>query len=124
MTPAVSTPFSLDQFLIEVAEVVNTTLDLDTLLQRTAELIRRVIPYDIFAILLLNEKSQELRIRFHIGHQPEVAERLRIKVGDGVTGQAAQRREAVLVNDVSKSTTYIPSARDVKSELAVPMIVK
>jgi len=117
-------PFHLDQFLVEVADVVNTTLDLDTLLQRTAELVRRVIEYEIFAILLLNEKTQELRIRFQIGHTPDVAERLRVKVGEGVTGRAAKTREAVLVNDVGAEPSYIQGVAGVGSELAVPLIVK
>ncbi len=85
-----------------MADVVNTTLDLDTTLRRVAELVRKVIDYEIFAILLLNEKTQELRFRFQVGYPREVAERIRIKIGQGVTGQAAQRREAVLVDDVTK----------------------
>jgi sigma-B regulation protein RsbU (phosphoserine phosphatase) len=114
----------MEQFLVEVAEVINTTLDLDTLMKRTAELTGRVIDYEIFSILLLNEKTQELRIRFAIGHPPEVAERIRIKVGEGVTGLAAQRREAVLVNDVTKESRYIEDISGVRSELAVPLIAK
>src|SRR5256885_6222521 len=112
-TQSAAAPFHLDQFLVEVADVVNTTLDLDTLLQRTAELVRRVIEYEIFAILLLNEKTQELRIRFQLGHTPEVADRLRVKVGEGVTGRAAQTREAVLVNDVTAEPNYINSVEGV-----------
>ena len=123
-TQSAAAPFHLDQFLVEVADVVNTTLDLDTLLQRTAELVRRVIEYEIFAILLLNEKTQELRIRFQIGHTPDVAERLRVKVGEGVTGRAAKTREAVLVNDVGAEPSYIQGVAGVGSELAVPLIVK
>ena len=123
-TQSATVPFQLDQFLVEVAEVVNTTLDLDTLLLRTAELVHRAIEYEIFAIMLLNEKTQELRIRFQIGHPPEFAERLRVKVGEGVTGQAAQRREAVLVNDVAAEKNYIKGVEGVSSELAVPLIVK
>src|SRR5215813_8238521 len=92
----------IDPLLLEVADVVNTTLDLDTTLRRVAELVRKVIDYQIFAILLLNEKTQDLHIRFQTGYPREVAERLRIKVGEGVTGLAAQQREAMLVNDVSK----------------------
>jgi phosphoserine phosphatase RsbU/P len=115
---------NLESFLLEVADVVNTTLDLDTLLRRTAELVHRVIQYEIFSILLLNERTQELRIRFSIGHPPEVAERLRIKIGEGVTGLAAQRGEAVLVNDVSADASYIEDVAGVRSELAVPLIVK
>ncbi len=114
----------VESLLLEVADVVNTTLDLDTTLQRVAELVRKVIDYEIFAILLLNEKTQELRIRFQIGHPPELAEKVRIKVGEGVTGIAAQRGEAVLVNDVAEESRYISTIARVKSELAVPLIVK
>ncbi len=114
----------LDQFLLEVADVVNTTLDLDTLLKRVAELVRRIIDYEIFAILLLNEKTQELRARFQIGHPPDLAERLRVKVGQGVTGQAALRREAMLVNDVTADRDYIACIPGVKAELAIPLIIK
>src|SRR5437660_11182229 len=83
----------VDPLLLEVADVVNTTLDSDTTLRRVAELVRKVIDYEIFGILLLNEKTQELRFRFQVGYAREIAERMRIKVGEGVTGIAAQRRE-------------------------------
>lgn len=127
MNPISASPaplLNMENFLVEVAEVVNTTLDLDTLLKRTAELIRRVIDYEIFSILLLNEKTQELRMRFAIGHSAETTERIRIKVGEGVTGLAAQRREAVLVNDITQESRYIGVVKGVRSELAVPLIVK
>jgi phosphoserine phosphatase RsbU/P len=114
----------IDPLLLEVADVVNTTLDLDTTLRRVAELVRKVIDYEIFGILLLNEKTQELYFRFSVGHSHEVAERMRIKVGEGVTGQAAQRAEAVLVGDVSAHPRYISVLPNVRSELAVPLIVK
>lgn len=114
----------IEPLLLEVADVVNTTLDLDTTLRRVAELVRKVIDYEIFGILLLNEKTQELYFRFSLGHQREVAERMRVKVGEGVTGTAAQRREAVLVDDVSTDARYISAVPNVRSELAVPLIVK
>src|SRR5271169_801752 len=111
MTPEVQPEVhaKIEPLLLEVADVVNTTLDLDTTLKRVAELVRKVIDYEIFAILLLNEKTQELRFRFQVGYPPEVAERLRIKVGEGVTGIAAQRREAVLIGDVTDNPGYIPA---------------
>src|SRR5437868_14274558 len=110
--------------LLEVADVVHTTLDLVTTLRCVAELVRKVIDYEIFGILLLNEKSQELYFRFSVGHSKETADRVRIKVGEGVTGTAAQRREAVLVGDVTADPRYISAVSNVRSELAVPLIVK
>jgi len=115
---------SIESFLLEVADVVNTTLDLDTLLRRVAEIIRHVIDYQIFAILLLNEKTQELRFRFAIGHTPETIEKTRVKMGEGVTGLAAKNREPILVEDVRNTPFYIEALPHVRSELAIPLIVK
>jgi sigma-B regulation protein RsbU (phosphoserine phosphatase) len=114
----------VEALLIEVADVLNTTLDLDTLLQRVAEVVKRVIDYEIFSILLLNERHQDLRFRFQIGHLPEVAERIRVKVGEGVTGRAAKERRTILVDDVSHEKEYIEAVPRVRSELAVPLINK
>ena len=110
--------------MLEVSDVLATSLDLDTTLRRVAEVVRKVIDYEIFAILLLNEKTQELRIRFQVGYPPEFAERARVKLGDGVTGKAAQSRQAVLVDDVTKDQGYIAAVPNVRSELAVPLITK
>jgi sigma-B regulation protein RsbU (phosphoserine phosphatase) len=117
-------PSEVEPLLLEVADVVNTTLDLETTLRRVAELVRKVIDYEIFAILLLNEQRQELYVRFHVGYPPEVADRLRVKVGQGVTGRAAQTRQAVLVADVTKEDFYMEGVPNVRSELAIPLIVK
>src|SRR5213593_4688981 len=114
----------IEPFLLEVADVVNTTLDLETTLRRVAELVRKVIDYEIFAILLLNEQKQELYVRFQVGYPVEVADRARLKVGQGVTGRAAQLRQPVLVNDVSKEDFYVDAVPNVHSELAIPLIVK
>ncbi len=115
---------AVEPLLLEVADVVNTTLDLDTTLRRVAELVRKVIDYEIFAILLLNERTHELRMRFQIGYPREIAERIRVKVGEGVTGKAAQLRQPVLINDVSKEQGYISALPQVRSELAIPLIIK
>ena len=115
-------PLEVD-FLHNIADALNTTLDLNTLMHRVADLVRAVIDYRIFAILLINERTNELWMRFQTGHAPEV-ERARVKLGRGVVGQAALQRKSVLVEDVSKYEHYIDANPNVKSELAVPLIVK
>lgn len=110
-------------FLIRLANTLNTTLDLQTLMHRTAELVRAIIDYKIFAILLLNERTNELRMRFQIGHSPAV-QRLRIKMGQGIVGRAAQSRQSILLDDVRDAEGYISANPGVRSELAVPLIVK
>ncbi len=114
----------VDPLLLEVSDVMATSLDLDTTLRRVAEVVRKVIDYEIFAILLLNEKTQELRFRFQVGYPPEFAERARIKVGVGVTGLAAQLRQTILINDVTQDPRYVAALPNVRSELAVPLTIK
>ncbi|HEX7728419.1 MAG TPA: SpoIIE family protein phosphatase [Terracidiphilus sp.] len=110
-------------YLVQLADALNTTLDLETLLNRTSELVRQIIPYRIFAILLLNDRLHELRVRFQIGHTQEV-QRMRIPVGKGVVGQVALTRQAILLKDISQADSYIPANPDVRSELALPLIAK
>ena len=110
-------------YLMRLTDALNTTLDLQTLLSRTSELVRALIPYRIFAIFLLNDRTHELRMRFQIGHTPQV-ERTRIPVGKGVVGQVALTRQPILLNDVSTADFYIAANPDVRSELAVPLIAK
>src|ERR1700693_6256001 len=114
----------VEPLLLEIADVLATSLDLDTTLRRVAEVVRKVIDYEIFAILLLNEKTQELRFRFQVGYPPDFTEGARVKVGEGVTGLAAQSRQAVLIDDVTQDPAYISAVPNVRSELAVPLITK
>ncbi|MGB6194697.1 MAG: SpoIIE family protein phosphatase [Terracidiphilus sp.] len=110
-------------YLVRLTDALNTTLDLETLLNRTSELVRAIINYRIFAILLLNERTQELRMRFQIGHTPEV-QRMRFPLGKGIVGQVALSRHPLLLNDVAADENYIPANPDVRSELALPLIAK
>ena len=110
--------------LLEVSEQINSTLDLEELMAHVAGLVKRVIDYEVFAILLLNEKTEELKVRFSLGHPEETTKRLRIKVGDGIVGCAAATRRTVRVGDVRKDPAYIQSLPAVRSELAVPLITK
>ena len=110
-------------YLVQMADALNTTLDLQTLLSRTSELVRAIIHYKIFAILLLNDRTHDLRMRFQIGHGPEI-ETMRFPLGKGVVGQVALTRQPILLNDVTQDKNYIASNPEVRSELAVPLIVK
>ena len=111
-------------FLLEVAQVTSETLDLDQLLANVAEIVKEVIPYDLFAILLYSEKSRSLHVRHSIGHRDEIARNLAIPLGEGVTGTAAATRQAVLVGDVQSDPRYLSALDAVRAELAVPMIAR
>src|SRR5499427_4005542 len=108
--------------LVEINHEITSILDLDELLKKIAELTNRIVPYEIFAIFLVDDEKHELYLRFAIGHAPEVVKDLRIKLGEGVTGTAAMERTTVVVDDVRKYPRYIDAVKRARSELAVPLI--
>ncbi|NQW03889.1 MAG: GAF domain-containing protein [Acidobacteria bacterium] len=109
--------------LAEIGRDVAALMDLDLLLERIAQLARRVVDYRTFGILLLNEATDELEIKVAVQFGDRV-ELPKIPMGEGLVGYAALHREAVLVPDVSKDPRYIKVVDDVRSELAVPMLLK
>ena len=111
-------------FLIEVSTVTSETLELDELLSSVAEIVRRVIPYDLFAILLFNDKRKDLRIRYAVGHREEVVRNLSVALGEGIVGAAALHREPIVVPDVRADERYLTTSDIVRSELSVPMIAR
>ena len=110
--------------LAEIGEEINALLDLDEVLSKSAALIKHLIDYEIFAVLLLDEPTGQLYFHFAIGHQKEVVESWRIPVGQGVTGTAAATGQAVRVPDVNQYPGYLNALDTVRSELAVPLMVK
>src|SRR5215469_9155608 len=111
-------------FLLEVSGATSQTLDLDQLLANVAEIVQKVLPYDLFAILLYSEKRHDLRIRYAVGHREEVVSNLSLALGEGITGTAAARGEPVLVGDVRNDPRYLNSVDAVRTELAVPMTAR
>ncbi len=111
-------------FLLEVSRVTSETLDLDKLLENVAAIVKTVVPYDLFAILLYSEQGQVLRIRHAIGHRDELVRSLIIRLNEGVTGVAAATRLPVMVDDVRTDPRYLNALDAVRSELAVPMLAR
>jgi len=51
----------------------------------------------------------------------EPTEHVRIPFGEGICGQAAERGETFIVQDVSRETNYLSCSVKVKSEMVVPI---
>ena len=109
--------------LAEIGREVAAVLDLDELFARIAQLAKRVIDYRTFGILLLNEDRGELEMKLALQYGEKV-QVPRVHLGEGIVGYAALHREPVLVSDVSQDPRYIKLVPDVRSELAIPMLLK
>ncbi len=111
-------------YLLEVGTVTSETLDLDRLLANVAEIVKDVIPYELFAILLYNERTRSLRMRYSIGHRDEIAKNLNIRLGEGITGATAATRQPILLPDVRRDARYLNALDAVRAELTVPMLTR
>jgi sigma-B regulation protein RsbU (phosphoserine phosphatase) len=110
------------ELLATIGHEVASILDLDKLFARIAELARRVIDYRTFGILLLNDELElEMKLAVQYGEKVDVP---RVRLGEGLVGYAALHKEPVLVADVSLDERYIKLVPDVRSELAIPMLIQ
>jgi len=121
--PAHEIPPEVLATLTEIGEEVNASLDLDEVLARTAALIKRHIDYEIFGVLMV-EGGAYLKHCFSIGYPRELVENLHVPIGRGITGTAAATGHSVRVSDTSKDDRYIAAIENVRSELAVPLMLQ
>ena len=75
--------------LADISQEINASLNLDEVLATAAAQIKRLIDYEVFAVLLPEKNSDQLYFRFAIGHRPEVVEHWRIPMDEGIIGAAA-----------------------------------
>ncbi len=104
-----------------LAQEFSSILDVDQLLNRISLAMRILINFDAFSILLV--EGDFLRHRFSQRYDQRV-EADNIRIGQGVTGHVALMKEPLLVRDALDDDRYIPTHPDIRSELAVPLIVK
>jgi sigma-B regulation protein RsbU (phosphoserine phosphatase) len=110
--------------LNEVSREISSILDVEELLRRAAELVKRVIDYQIVSIMLYDEEQKVFRHRLDVKHGQRVQGKLRVAATEGIVGAAATLREPVLVPDVTTDPRYLMVNPETRSELAIPMIFK
>jgi sigma-B regulation protein RsbU (phosphoserine phosphatase) len=109
--------------LYEIGKETASILDLDALLQRVAELAKRVVDYEMFGIFLLDEDRQELVLRQAVNFGPG-KEKSRLPVSEGLCGAAVRSKEPVLVGDVRNDPRYVNLVSETCSELVIPLVHK
>jgi sigma-B regulation protein RsbU (phosphoserine phosphatase) len=110
--------------LAELGAEVNASLDLDEVLSHAAVLIKKLIDYELFGVLMIDGDGVSLTHRFAIGYPPGLAENLKVPIGQGITGTAAKTGQPVRVSDVTQDPRYINAIDSVRSELAVPLMFR
>jgi phosphoserine phosphatase RsbU/P len=109
--------------LIDLGRQVAAVLDFEELVAEIPKLIARLIQFDAFAVYLLDERRNELRVAYSVGY-PDNGEPMRLKPGQGLVGAAVASQMPLLVNDVSGDPRYVPVVDGMCSELVVPLLQK
>lgn len=113
--------------LHEMSREFSSILDRRRLLEVVAERVHRLIPYDLFGVLLWNEDKQLLEPWLHILADGRRIDPPRpVGLGQGLCGTAAALRQPVRVPNVHLDPRYLRCVLDpeTSSELVVPLLFK
>jgi len=107
--------------LYDASQAVLSTFDLDEVLQQVLTIACDYFHLENVAILLLDK--DELYVRCQVGWD-DGHDKVRVPLGAGITGAAAQQKRPIYAADVRTDARYILSAVNTRSELAVPLMVR
>ncbi len=109
--------------LYQVSNVIHATLDSQEALQLIVSEAVRIMRASSGSLALINPSTNFLEI--HAAQNlSSAARKLKLRVGEGVTGWVAQTGKVARVGDVTQDKRYVSIRRDVRSELAVPLEVR
>jgi signal transduction histidine kinase len=121
-TARVKLRFERLQLLYQVSKRIHSTLEPQEALQLIVSEAVHLVRATSGSVVLINPTSDFLEI--HAAYNlPAAAARLKLRVGEGITGRVAQTGQSLRVGDVTRDPRYVMARRGVRSELAVPLEV-
>ena len=110
------------KLLYQVGNVIHSTLEPRAALELILGEAVRLVRASSGSVVLFNPTTGFLEIEVSHG-LPTNASRLKLKLGEGITGWVARAGQPTRVGDVSRDPRYISLRKNVRSELAVPLEV-
>jgi signal transduction histidine kinase len=110
------------ELLTRVSNVINSSLEPEKVLNLVLGEAVDITQATTGSIALINPHTQLLEIEVAIGLDKEARE-LKLAIGRGVTGWVAKMGKPLLVPDVTTDWRYVSVRKDIRSELAVPLVV-
>lgn len=112
--------------LREIGQAIGSMHSIDDILKRVADIVVKVTGTDLCLIYLLNLNGTELVLRGASGPTKDVVGKIRLKVGEGITGWVAQQGQHVVLSHEAwrdKRFKPVPNLRQdsYQSMLSVPL---
>ncbi len=117
--------------LSEVTQSMGAAMDMVTFFEHTMEILARELKMRRGTLVLLDRMTKDLQIKAAHGLTPEQKQRVRYKIGEGVTGRVVQTGQPVAVADISADPSFVgrigvralEGARGQVSFVCVPLVV-
>jgi len=109
--------------LYDASQAVLSTFALDEVLNQILQIARDYFRLKNSAIMLLETKTQTLRVRAYLGDPSQATEKP-LGVGEGVAGTAVKLKRPIYAPDVTKDSRYLQTIAETRSELAIPLMVR
>ncbi len=106
---------------------ISSILNLDEVLEKIVDRVSEVLDLEICSILLIENKSDELRIRAARGLNKEIISQTRLKIGELISGWIVEHKEAVLVEDIETDSRFTRRNQEkyyTHSFISAPLLVK
>jgi signal transduction histidine kinase len=110
------------ELLNQVGHVIHSTLDAQEALQLILREAVRLMRAASGSVVLVNPTSRYVEIHASYGLPPDLAD-CRLPVGVGITGWVARTGQPARVGDVTRDPRYVRLRAEVRSELAVPLLL-
>lgn len=111
--------------LHEIGRDLSSILDVDILLSRIVTHLNETLGYERTSVGLIDTHRNELVIRAaEPPYSKHIMSRLRVKIGEGITGYVAKTGMPYICNDVTKDRRYVIFDKKTKSEVVVPLKVR
>jgi len=109
--------------LYDASQAVLSTFDLDEVLRQILSIISDYFQLRHNAVFLLDARTNELCERSRSGWPSDIPP-LRLKLGQGLIGCAAQLKRPIHSPNVAREPRHLETIPGTKSELAIPLMVR
>jgi response regulator RpfG family c-di-GMP phosphodiesterase len=123
--------FSVDTLkeIFDIAKSLSSVLDVDALLKRIGSAGERLLGAEASCLMLLDDDKQTLSFKVSPGEKGGIAQKLKLKIGQGIGGTVAQDRKSLVVNDAAKDPRFDVQMDKItgfvtRSIIGVPLLVE
>jgi len=85
--------------LIRVSQLINSTIDIQDLLESIMSSAKLVLRTEGSSLMLIDEKTNELFFNIITGEKEKELREIRVPIGKGIAGLVAQDKKPIIVND-------------------------